>query len=162
MPPEWLILRNSRQWICSRVTGSVLEVSIGTGLNLRHYPDHVALTALDLDRELLTVTRRRADVSHNALLLQGDAAHLPFPSESFDTAVCSLAMCEYPDRRAVLAEMKRVLRPQGRLLLLDHAQWRWPIHGRPVTLAVELGFVPYQHQRLWFGFIERLEARKLT
>ena len=78
-PPEELILRNSRQWICSRATGSVLEVSIGTGLNLRHYPDHVALTALDLDQELPSLARRRSDVFHHALLLQGDAAQLPFP-----------------------------------------------------------------------------------
>jgi len=157
-----LILGNSRKWICSRATGSVLEVSIGTGLNLRHYPDHVALTALDLDQELLSDARRRADKFHKAALLQADAAHMPFQSGSFDTVVCTLAMCEFHDRRAVLAEMNRILRPQGRLLLLDHAQWRWPFHGRPVTLAVELGFVPYQHERLWFGFIERLEARKLT
>lgn len=69
--------------------------------------------------------------------------------------------CEFRDRRAVFAEMNRILRPQGRLLL-DHAQWRWPFHGRPVTLAVDVSFVPYQHKRLWFGFIERLEARKPT
>jgi len=155
-----LILGNSRQWICSRATGSVLEVSIGTGLNLRHYPDHVALTALDLDQELLSVARRRADDFHKAALLRADAAHMPFQSGSFDSVVCTLAMCEFHDRRAALAEMNRILRPQGRLLLLDHAQWRWPFRRRPVTLAVELGFVPYQHQRLWFGFIERLEARK--
>lgn len=162
MPPERLILRNSRQWICSRATGSVLEVSVGTGLNLRHYPDHIALTALDLDQEMLSVARRRADVLHKVSLLQGDAAQLPFPAGSFDTVVCTLAMCEFRDRRAVLAEMNRVLRPQGRLLLLDHAQWRWPFHGRPVTLAVDVGFVPYRHERLWFGLIERLEARKPT
>lgn len=162
MPPERLILRNSRQWICSRATGSVLEVSVGTGLNLRHYPDHVALTALDLDQEMLSVARRRADVLHKVSLLQGDAAQLPFPAGSFDTVVCTLAMCEFRDRRAVLAEMNRVLRPQGRLLLLDHAQWRWPFHGRPVTLAVDVGFVPYRDERLWFGLIERLEARKPT
>ena len=81
-PPERLILRNSRQWICSRATGSVLEFSIGTGLNLRHYPDHVALTAVDHDQELPSLARRRSDVSHHALLL-GDAAQLPFPTGSF-------------------------------------------------------------------------------
>jgi len=161
LPPERLLLRNSRHWICSRSTGNVLEVSIGTGLNLRHYPDHVALTGLDLDQELLAVARRRADVLDKVALVQADAAHLPFQSGSFDTVVCTLAMCEFRDRRAVLAEMNRILRREGRLLLLDHAQWRWPFHGRPVTLAVDAGLVPYQHERLWFGLIERLEARKL-
>ena len=79
MPPERLILRNSRQTICSRATGSVLEVGIDTGLNLRRYPEHVALTALDLDQELPSPARRPAAVFHHALLLQGDAAQLPFP-----------------------------------------------------------------------------------
>lgn len=82
-PPERLILRNNRQWICSPATGSVLEISIGTGFNLRHHPDDVALTALDLDLELLSLARRRADVFHHASLSQGDAAQLPFPTRSF-------------------------------------------------------------------------------
>lgn len=162
LPPERLILRDSRRWICSRATGSVLEVSIGTGLNLRHYPDDVGLTALDIDPELLSAARRRGEVLRKVSLLQADAAHLPFAAGKFDTVVCTLAMCEFSDRRAVLAEMNRVLRPHGRLLLLDHAQWRWLIHGRPVTLAVDVGFVPYRRERLWFGLIERVEARKVA
>jgi ubiquinone/menaquinone biosynthesis C-methylase UbiE len=159
LPPERLILRNSRQWVCSRATGRVLEVAVGTGLNLRHYPDDVAVTAVDLDRELLSIARGRAEVRHHVSLLQADAARLPFPAGSFDTVVCTLAMCEFRDRAAVLAEMDRVLRPRGRLLLLDHAQWRWILHGRPATLAVDAGFVPYRQERLWFGLIQRLEAR---
>jgi ubiquinone/menaquinone biosynthesis C-methylase UbiE len=140
----------------------VLEVAVGTGLNLRHYPDDVALTAVDLDQELLSIARRRAEARHHVSLLQADAARLPFPAESFDTVVCTLAMCEFRDRGAVLAEMNRVLRPQGRLLLLDHAQWRWIHHGRPAGLAVDAGFVPSRQERLWFGLIERLEARSPT
>jgi ubiquinone/menaquinone biosynthesis C-methylase UbiE len=160
LPLERLILRNSRQWICSRATGRVLEVAVGTGLNLRHYPDGVALTAVDLDQELLSVARGRAGVRHHVSLLRADAARLPFPAGSFDTVVCTLAMCEFHDRAAVLAEMDRVLRPRGRLLLLDHAQWRWILHGRPAALAVDAGFVPYRQERLWFGLIQRLEARR--
>src|SRR5688572_21365914 len=76
LPPERLILRDSRQWICSRATGSVLEVSIGTGLNLRHYPDDVGLTALDIDPEMLSAARRRGEALHKVSLLQADAAHL--------------------------------------------------------------------------------------
>lgn len=159
-PPEPLMLGNSRDWVCTRATGRVLEVSVGIGLNLPHYPAGVELTALDLDPELLAVTR--AQRARDAALVQADAAALPFRSESFDTVVCTLAMCEYDDRLVVLTDMKRVLRPGGRLLLLDHAQFRWPRHGRPVTIAAEAGFVIREHQRRRLGLFERLEARKVA
>ena len=158
--PERWTLGGSRQWICSRATGSVLEVAIGSGLNLAHYPDHVGLTAVDCDWQMLSMARGGVDVVRRVSLLQADAARLPFASASFDSVVCTLAMCEFRDRSAVLAEMYRILRPGGRLLLLDHAQWRWPLHGRPATLAVDIGFVPHRRERLRFGLIERLDARK--
>ncbi len=110
---------------------------------------------------MLSVARMRADATGTVSLFHADAAQLPFTTASFDSVVCTLAMCEFRDRRAVLAEMYRILRPGGRLLLLDHAQWRWPLRGRPVTLAVEVGFVPHQYERLRLGLIERLEARKV-
>jgi ubiquinone/menaquinone biosynthesis C-methylase UbiE len=160
LAPERLTLASSRQWICSRAAGRVLEIGVGTGLNLHHYPDHIELTAVDTNPQMLSVARMRSDAIGKVSLLQADAARLPFATARFDSVVCTLAMCEFRDRRAVLAEMYRMLRPGGRLLLLDHAQWRWPMQGRPMTLAVDIGFVPYIHERLRFGLIERLEARK--
>jgi len=160
LAPERWTLGGSRQWICSRATGSVLEVGIGSGLNLAHYPDHVGLTAVDFDSQMLSMARRRDDVVRRVALLQADAARLPFAGASFDSVVCTLAMCEFGDRSAVLAEMCRILRPGGRLLLLDHAQWRWPLRGRPATLAVNVGFVPHRRERLRLGLIERLDAHK--
>ena len=160
LAPERWTIADSRQWVCSRATGSVLEVCCGTGLNLHHYPDHVLLTALDLNPGMLSVARGRSVVPRTMSLLQADATQLPFATASFDSVVCTLALCEFRDRRAVLAEMYRMLRPGGRLLLLDHAQWRWPMRGRPVTLAVDVGFTPHRYERLRLGLIERLEARK--
>jgi ubiquinone/menaquinone biosynthesis C-methylase UbiE len=155
-----LTLGDSRDWICSRAAGAVLEVSVGTGLNLAHYPKRLHLTAIDLDPKMLSVARSRAHVLERVSLLQADAARLPFAASSFDTVVCTLAMCEYRDRRVVLEQMYRVLRPGGRLLLLDHVQGRWPFKGRPVTLAKKVGFVPMRHDRLRLGLIERLDAHK--
>ena len=160
LPPESLTIGDSRQWVCSRAEGSVLEVCIGTGLNLPHYAGRVHLTGVDLDPQMLAVARLRANRQQVWGLVQADAASLPFTPASFDSVVCSLAMCEFRDRRAILREMYRVLRPGGRLLLLDHAQWRWPVRGRPVTLAVSVGFTPHRHERLRLGLIERLDARK--
>jgi SAM-dependent methyltransferase len=161
LPPEYWTIGASRQWICSRAAGSVLEVCVGTGLNLLHYPAAVRLIGVDIDPTMLSMARRRTtDLARRVSLLQTDGNRLPFAAESFDTVVCTLALCEFSDRSAALAEMYRMLRPGGRLLLLDHAQWRWPLRGRPVTLAVAVGFLPQRHERLRLGLIERLDARK--
>ena len=159
--PERLTLGNSRRWICSRSTGRVLEVCVGTGLNLPHYPPQVSVTALDLDPERLAAASvRAAELRRPVALVRADAARMPFGPGGFDTVVCTLAMCEFGNRTGVLEEMYRVLRPGGGLLLLDHAQWRWFSRGRPVTLAAEVGFTMRRHQRLRLGLIERLAARR--
>ena len=159
--PERLTLGNSRRWICSRSTGRVLEVCVGTGLNLPHYSPLVSVTALDLDPEWLGgASVRAAELRRPVALVRADAARMPFGPGGFDTVVCTLAMCEFGNRTGVLGEMYRVLRPGGSLLLLDHAQWRWFSRGRPVTLAAEVGFTMRRHQRLRLGLIERLAARR--
>lgn len=161
MPGEWLAIGSSRNWVCSRADGRVLEVGVGTGLNLGHYAAHVRLVAVDIDPAMLAVARgRAAEQARQAALVRADGGRLPFAAASFDTVVSTLAICEVGDRSAALAEMYRVLRPGGRLLLLDHFQPRWLFHGRPVTLAVAAGFRPERHQRLRCGLIERLDARK--
>lgn len=110
-----------RSWACSRATGDTLEVAVGTGLNVPLYPDHVRLTGLDLSPEMLAIARRRVtDLDREVDLQEGDAHHLPFEDASFDAVVCTYSLCNIPDPRQAVAEMKRVLRPQGRLILVDH------------------------------------------
>lgn len=171
-----------RDWVCSRATGDVLEVAVGTGLNLAHYPSGLRITAIDLSPQMLAVARRRArELGVEVSLREGDAQALPFDDESFDTVVCTLALCGVPDDRAAIAEMKRVLRPQGRLLLLDHvgSSW-WPIWAvqrlaelvsvrtaeehltrRPLPLLVKVGFEIVESQRLRAGTVERILARRV-
>jgi ubiquinone/menaquinone biosynthesis C-methylase UbiE len=170
-----------RPWVCSRATGEVLEVAVGTGLNLAHYPAGLRITGIDLSPQMLAVARQRAaELGVDATLREGDAQSMPFADESFDTVVCTLALCGIPDDRAAIAEMKRVLRPGGRLLLLDHvgSTW-WPIWAvqrlvelasvrsaeehqtrRPLPLLVEAGFEPVESERLRAGTVERVLARK--
>jgi ubiquinone/menaquinone biosynthesis C-methylase UbiE len=170
-----------RSWIGSRATGDVLEVAVGTGLNLAHYPPGLRITGIDLSPQMLSVARQRAmELGVDVVLREGDAQALPFGDESFDTVVCTLSLCGIPDDRAAIAEMWRVLRPGGRLLLLDHvgSSW-WPIWvlqrlvelvsvrtaeehqtRRPLPLLVEAGFEIVESERLRAGTVERVLARR--
>ncbi len=112
---------DTRSWICSRAAGETLEIGIGTGLNLPHYPARVRLTGVDADAAALTFAARRArELGRPVRLDTGNALALPYPEAGFDSVVCTFALCEVPDDAAALGEALRVLRPGGRLLLADH------------------------------------------
>jgi ubiquinone/menaquinone biosynthesis C-methylase UbiE len=178
---ERVLFDDGRAWVGAQAIGDVLEVAIGTGGNLPFYPPHVRLTGVDLSRAMLAVARcRAAELGRPVALHQGDAQALAFPDASFDTVVCTLSLCGIPDERRAVAEMHRVLRPDGRLVLLDHvagAVWwvralQWLIERvslptigehlrrRPVRQVRAAGFVIERRRRTKLGIIERLVARK--
>jgi ubiquinone/menaquinone biosynthesis C-methylase UbiE len=175
---------DSRPWVCGRAVGEVLEVAVGTGRNLPFYPEGSLITRLvgvDWSPAMLSIARRRAaDLGREADLRQGDAQALDFPDSSFDTVLCALGLCAIPDDRRAVTEMARVLRPGGRLLLVDHVaasafalravQWLYeritiPLAGehfrrRPLTYVRELGFDVEEAERFRLGVVERVSARK--
>jgi ubiquinone/menaquinone biosynthesis C-methylase UbiE len=172
---------DSRPWVCGRAVGEVLEVAVGTGRNLPFYPEGTRLTGVDWSPAMLSIARRRAaDLGREADLRQGDAQALDFPDSSFDTVLCALGLCAIPDDRRAVTEMARVLRPGGRLLLVDHVaasasalravQWLYerisiPLAGeyfrrRPLTYVRELGFGVEEAERFRLGVVERVCARK--
>jgi len=172
---------DSREWACGRATGSVLEVAVGTGLNLPIYPGDVTLTGIDLSEGMLGIARERAtSIGRTVSLRQGDAHALPFADASFDTVVCTFGLCAIPDHELAIAEMVRVLRPGGRLILVDHVasssrvargvQWLLervtiPLAGehfrrRPMTHVAARGLPIEERERFKLGLVERLVARK--
>jgi len=178
---ERLLFPDGRSWACSRARGEVLEVAIGTGLNLPYYPRGITLTGIDLSPAMLAIARDRARaLGLEVSLREASAEALPFPGASFDTVVCTVSLCNIPGDRAAIAEMYRVLRPGGRLILLDHvaSDRRWvlaierllqPItirlNGdyltrRPLPLVEATGFTVTGSERLKLGIIERLTAVK--
>jgi ubiquinone/menaquinone biosynthesis C-methylase UbiE len=168
---ERLLFDGGRQWACSRARGDVLEIAVGTGRNLEHYESDVALTGIELSPEMLEIAKTRAaQVGRRADLRLGDAQALEFPDHSFDSVVCTLGLCTIPDDRAAVAEVKRVLRPGGRFLLLEHVRSPLlPIRAAQRVLdplSVRLGAdhllrEPLDHLRaLGFG-IERVERSRL-
>jgi ubiquinone/menaquinone biosynthesis C-methylase UbiE len=170
-----------REWVCSQAAGEVLEVAVGTGRNLPFYPDGVRLTGIDFSPAMLGIARTRAaELRRDIDLREGDAQALPFPDASFDTVVCTLGLCGFPDERVAIAEMYRVLRPNGNLLLLDHigsdhtlirfGQWlleKITVRTigdyqtrRPLPLVERAGFAIHRQERLKAGTVERLAATK--
>jgi hypothetical protein len=118
---ERRLFSDGRRWVCSQASGEVLEVAIGTGRNLPYYPQGIHLTGIEFSPAMLALARQRADeLGLNVDLRVGDAQALDLPDARFDTVVCTLSLCAIPDDRQAVAEMWRVLRPGGRLLLLDH------------------------------------------
>ena len=118
---ERVLFGGGREWVCSQAHGDVLEIAIGTGRNLPHYPADVRLTAIELSPEMLNIARKRAaDLGREADLLEGNAEALPFDDGSFDTVVCTFALCTIPDDRKAVAEVMRVLKPGGRFVAIEH------------------------------------------
>jgi len=174
---------DSREWACGRATGEVLEVAVGTGLNLPHYSAEVTLTGLDLSAGMLAIARDRADrLGRPVTLREGSAHDLPFADAAFDTVLCTFGLCAIPDPAAAVGEMVRVLRPGGRLVLVDHVasssrvvrglQWlvelaSVPLAGehfrrRPLNLVEALGLPVEQRERFKLGLVERLVAGKVS
>ena len=105
-----------------RVEGDVLEVGVGTGLNLPHYPDGVrSLTAVDPSEGMLRIARpRAASFRLPVTLALQDAEALPFEDGRFDAVVSTWTLCTIPDAPRALGEVRRVLRPGGRFFFLEH------------------------------------------
>lgn len=120
--PAELVFRGWRRALWGRVPGGqVLEVGVGTGKNLRFHPPKADVTAIDFSEAMLAHARRRADaLDSTAQLLLADVQALPFADHTFDVAVASFVFCSVPDAALGLAELHRVVRPGGRLLLLEH------------------------------------------
>ena len=113
-----------RPQLWSMIKGpKVLEVGVGTGKNMPYYPAGVEITAVDLTPGMLErASARAAALEANVNLQLGDVQNLDFPDNSFDEAVATFVFCSVPDPILGLDEITRVLKPNGRLLLLEHVR----------------------------------------
>lgn len=108
--------------------GRVLEVGVGTGRNFAHYPPGLRVMAIDFSPKMLARAQRRAAEDGVAVGLSWmDVQALAFPDATFDLAVATCVFCSVPDPVAGLKEMRRVLKPGGRALFLEHMRSQTPL-----------------------------------
>jgi ubiquinone/menaquinone biosynthesis C-methylase UbiE len=146
-----LVLRNSaaaeeRARLVPLASGVVLEIGIGSALNAPYYSADVRLViGLDPSRELWQIGHRRLGAGPHIRYVAGSAEALPFADRSVDTVLTTWALCSIPDATAALAEMRRVLRPGGRLVFIEHGRSpelrvrRWQDRLTPLWVRVAGG-----------------------
>jgi ubiquinone/menaquinone biosynthesis C-methylase UbiE len=128
-PAEAALIGRWRRRLFGEVKGPrVLEVGVGTGVNLGLYPAHLRVTAVDVDPRMLARARERAGRAGADIRLHAmDIEDLAFPDASFDMVVSTFVVCNVHDPAAALAEVRRVLRPGGKGLFLEHVSSRRPL-----------------------------------
>jgi SAM-dependent methyltransferase len=124
---EWTGLGRWRRWLVEGARGRTLDLGCGTGRNLPLYGPGVRVVGVDLAWPVLGRARRRAP---GVPLVRARAEALPFRSGVFDTVVSGLVFCSVPDPARGLSEVRRVLRPGGRLRMLEHVRSTRPWRGR--------------------------------
>lgn len=114
--------RRLRREALAPVSGRLLEIGLGTGLNLAYYPEGTRkIVGVDSNPGVVGIAHRRAakhgiEIEHHQL----SAEQLPFEAASFDTVVSTFTLCSIPDVQMALAEVRRVLRPGGEFVFLEH------------------------------------------
>lgn len=134
---EWRAFSRWRQELWGRVRGPrILEVGVGTGKNMPYYPRDAQITAIDLAPAMLQRAKERATKGcYQVDLHLMDVQHLEFPDAAFDTVVSTFVFCSVPDAIQGLREVRRVTKPGGQILLLEHVRSLNPLIGKMMDLA---------------------------
>lgn len=130
-PMEVMGGRERRGRVIAGVHGRVLEVGVGTGLNLGHYAAEAEVTGIDMSERMLDRARRRSGrMSRAVTLRRADVEALPFAGDTFDTVTATCVFCSVADPVQGLKEVARVVKPDGEVRLLEHVRPRNPVLGR--------------------------------
>jgi phosphatidylethanolamine/phosphatidyl-N-methylethanolamine N-methyltransferase len=151
-----LVMRPGRRAAAAavnRLGGRVLDVGIGTGLELPMFGDQVRITGVDLSKPMLEIARRRVtelNLQNVDDLLVMDAMNLDFPEASFDAVVAPYVLTVVPDAERTLDEMARVVRPGGEIILVNHiGAERGPIAGIEAWLGRRSAALGWRPQFPW-------------
>jgi ubiquinone/menaquinone biosynthesis C-methylase UbiE len=171
--------RARRRQLFSRASGNVLDVACGYGLNFACLPNASRISGVDFSPVMLAMARDHVRaLGLPVSLSEGDAEALDFPDNTFDTVISALSTCSFLDPILALQEMRRVCKPGGRILLVEHGRSDWEWLGRyqdrqvpsmlkqagcrwnqePQALVREAGLNIIQAQRALLGVFHTIEA----
>lgn len=134
MKEEW------RKELIQQADGSVLEVGVGTGTNLKYYSKEVQVTGIDFSPNMLKRAREKANrLPVDIQLLEMDIQNLEFPDNTFDTVISTCVFCSVPDPVQGLKEIRRVTKPNGKIIMLEHMRSQNQIIGKFMDILNPIG-----------------------
>jgi ubiquinone/menaquinone biosynthesis C-methylase UbiE len=110
--------------------GKILEVGVGTGKNFKYYPAGADVTGIDIADKMIGIAKKKAkSLNLSFKIEEGDAQDLPYPDNIFDTVIATFVFCSVTDPIKGLRELRRVVKSDGKILLLEHVRIDTPIIG---------------------------------
>lgn len=172
--------KSIRKDLIKQATGTVLEIGSGTGINFPYYQNAEKVTAIEPSEHMIERSRRK-QTQVPIEILKESAERLPFEDNTFDTILVTLALCTIPDPKRAIQEMKRVCKPDGKILLFEHVKLEHPFLGmvqekltpywkkicdgccldrKTVQLVKQNGFQIVEQKEFYKGLFVQMELRK--
>jgi phosphatidylethanolamine/phosphatidyl-N-methylethanolamine N-methyltransferase len=127
--PE-LFFNDWRKTLLAKAKGRILEIGVGTGKNFNYYPSGADVTGIDIADRMIDLARKNASKSGLSFdIEEGDVQDLAYADNFFDTVVATFVFCSVPDPVLGLRELRRVIKPNGQILLLEHVRIDTPVMG---------------------------------
>ncbi len=134
-PMEAMALKKWRLEVMKELEGKVLEVGVGTGKNIPYYPDDIDITAIDFSSKMLEKARLKAEkFKKNVDLIRMDAQNMDFLDNAFDMVFTTCVFCSVPDPIKGLVEIRRVCKPNGKIIMIEHVRSENKIIGTIMDL----------------------------
>ena len=122
-PMEMMALKEWRIELMKELKGKVLEIGVGTGKNIEYYPNDIDITAIDFSEKMLEKAYGKAEKFHKKVkLVSMDAQSMNFPDNTFDIIFTTCVFCSVPDPLIGLKEMRRVCKPKGKIIMIEHVR----------------------------------------
>ncbi len=122
-PMELMLFKKWRTEVLSSIKGKCLEVGVGTGKNIPFYPDGIDMTAIDFSENMLEKAKFKAEtLKKNINFIHMDAQNMDFKDNTFDSVFTTCVFCSVPDPVKGLMEIKRVCKPDGKIIMIEHVR----------------------------------------